>query len=93
MKHFATVLISALVAAGGMTVASADANSAAFAKAKYLSQPRLSASHQPAGKPTKASSFAPRSSNGSHQHVYGAPIQSPILHSQPRKPAATHAPQ
>jgi hypothetical protein len=92
MKHLITILISALVATGAATVACADANSNAVAKARYLSPPRVSATHQPNGKPTKASSFAPRSGGGSHQHVYGAPIQSPILHSQPKKPKPAHVP-
>jgi hypothetical protein len=95
MKHLTTVLICAALATGAASLACADSNSSAVAQARYVGQPRISASHQPNGKPTKASSFAPRSSGGSHQHVYGAPIQSPIFHSQPKKkkPAATPAPK
>jgi hypothetical protein len=78
MKATATVLVSLLLAAGA-TGALADTNSAAYARARSLS-----AAHQPSGKPTKASSFAP-SPGGSHRHVYGAPIQSPILGRQPPK--------
>jgi hypothetical protein len=87
MKHFVTVLISALVATGAAAVASADSNSNAVARAKTLTPTRVSASQQPNGKPTKVSAFAPRS-GGSHQHVYGAPIQAPIFHSQPKKKPA-----
>jgi small ligand-binding sensory domain FIST len=36
--------------------------------------------HQPVGTPHKVSSFAPRKTN---KRVYGAPIQAPIVHSQP----------
>ena len=92
MKALARVLIGALVAAGVTGVALADTNSRAYANAKALSSPHsYTAAHQPAGKPTKASSFAPHP-GGSHRHVYGAPIQSPILHSQAKKAAAPGAP-
>jgi hypothetical protein len=72
---------SMLIAANA---AFADTNTRALSDAKKLQSPRVySASHQPAG--TKPSSFAPRPLNKSH--TYGAPIQSPILKMQPRKPA------
>jgi hypothetical protein len=85
MKATATVLVSVLLAAGAATGALADTNSMAVARARALS-----AAHQPSGKPTKASSFAP-SPGGSHRHVYGAPIQSPILGRQPPKKPTTPA--
>jgi hypothetical protein len=85
MKATATVLVFGLLAAGAVTGALADTNSAAYARAKALSPHTYTAAHQPSGKPTKASSFAP-SPGGSHRHVYGAPIQSPILGMQPKKP-------
>jgi hypothetical protein len=89
------ILVAALIAATGAGSAFADTNSAAFAHAKALSSPRsYAAAHQPSGKPTKASSFAPRP-GGSHRHVYGAPIQSPILHhvQPPPKSPASPAPK
>jgi len=43
----------------------------------------ISRTHQPAGSPHKASSFAPHHTN---RRVFGAPIQSPILsNATPRK--------
>ncbi len=79
MKAVAKVLFSALLASGAVSVAFADTNSAAYARARSLSSPRTyTATHQPDGKPAKASSFAPHP-GGSKRHVYGAPIQSPIL--------------
>jgi hypothetical protein len=45
----------------------------------------LSKVHQPSGKPTKASSFAP---HPTRSRVFGAPIQAPILkNAPPKKPA------
>ena len=41
--------------------------------------------HQSHGKPTPSSGFAPRPGR-SGRHVYGAPIQKPILKMQPPKP-------
>jgi hypothetical protein len=58
-----------------------------------LKPPRVYAGiHQPSGRPTKASGFAPRP-GGSKRHVYGAPIQSPIFKMQPKKPASSLAPK
>jgi hypothetical protein len=61
--------------------------STAFADAnRHLNPPRVyTGVNQPHGKPTPASGFAPRPGR-SGRHVYGAPIQKPILRSQPRKP-------
>jgi len=69
-------------------LASATASSTAFADANtHLNPPRVyTGIYQPHGKPTKSSGFAPRSSRAG-RHVYGAPIQKPILKMQPRKPA------
>ncbi len=76
MKPFTTILLSgALLLAAG--TASADATPIPKIPRVYT------ASHQPSGRPTKASSFAPHSSR-SKRHVYGAPIQSPIFKMQPR---------
>jgi hypothetical protein len=82
MKALATfVFCSLLIAANA---AFADTNTRALSDAKKLNPPRVySASHPAAG--TKPSSFAPRPLNKSH--TYGAPIQSPILKMQPKKPA------
>ena len=46
----------------------------------------ISKAHQPDGKPTRASSFAP---HPTRQRVFGAPIQAPIVHNAPapKKPA------
>ena len=86
MKAVANILCSVLLASGAASAAFADTNSAAYAKARAVSSPRTyTAAHQPDGKPTKASSFAPHP--GSKRHVYGAPIQSPIL-GRASKPAA-----
>jgi hypothetical protein len=61
--------------------------STAFADATtHLNPPRVyTGIYQPNGKPTKASGFAPRPGRTGH-HVYGAPIQKPILKMQPKKP-------
>ena len=63
--------------------------SAAFANAsRPLNPPRVyTGVHQSHGKPTPSSGFAPRPGR-SGRHVYGAPIQKPILKMQPRKPAS-----
>jgi hypothetical protein len=63
------------------------ASAAAFAgDNKPLNPPRVyTGIYQPHGKPTKSSAFAPRASH-SGRHVYGAPIQKPILKMQPKKP-------
>jgi hypothetical protein len=53
---------------------------------KPLNPPRVyTGIYQPHSKPTKSSAFAPRASR-SGRHVYGAPIQKPILKMQPKKP-------
>jgi hypothetical protein len=87
MKALVTIAISGLLLAAG--TAFADTN-------PRLKPPRVyTGIHQPSGRPTKASSFAPRS-GGSHRHVYGAPIQSPIfkMQPQPKKPSVrTSAPK
>ena len=69
-------------------LAAATASSAAFADAKtHLNPPRVyTGISQPHGKPTKSSGFAPRPGRAG-RHVYGAPIQAPILKMQPKKPA------
>jgi hypothetical protein len=84
MKAFHTCLIClGLIAANA---AFADTNSNAVKMANGLNAPPVyTGVHPPKG--TKASSFAPQPGNRSH--VYGAPIQSPIFKSQPKKPATT----
>ena len=75
-----------LIACAGLV-----ASSMAFATpatATHLNPPRVyTGVYQPHGKPTKSSAFAPRPGR-SGRHVYGAPIQAPILKMQPKKPAA-----
>ena len=79
MKALVPILIAAVLA---LTAGAASA-----------SPPKsYSAAHQPSGKPTKASSFAPHP-GGSHRHVYGAPIQSPIFHSPPKDPPRSATPK
>ncbi len=94
MKTAATVLVCALLASLAATAARADNNMNAVAKAKAVGAPHTyTASHQPNGKPTQASSFAPHSDH-SKRHVYGAPIQSPILgRAPPKKPASAPVPK
>ena len=67
--------------------ATAAASSVAFADSStHLKPPRVyTGVHQPQGKPTKSSGFAPRPGR-TGRHVYGAPIQQPILKMQPKKP-------
>ena len=61
------------------TTAFADAN-------QHLNPPRVyTGVYQPHSKLTKPSALAPRASH-SGRHVYGAPIQRPILKMQPKKP-------
>ena len=80
----------AMVAVSLLTVAAAtafaqDNSHNAVAKAQRLgpSSPKvLAKSHQPAGKPPKASSFAPHPTS---RRVFGDPIQPPILHKAPPK--------
>jgi len=70
-------------------VALADANSTAVNKARALNPPKMyTGVYQPKGAPTKSSAFAPNP-HSAGKRVYGAPIQSPILKRQPKKPAAT----
>ena len=63
--------------------------STAFADAnRPLNPPRVyTGAQQPHGKPTPSSGFAPRPGRVG-RHVYGAPIQKPILKMQPPKPKA-----
>ena len=78
----AAVLCFGLVAANS---AFADTNSNAVKMANGLNAPKIyTGIHPPQGKPTKSSALAPRA-GGNKQHVYGAPIQSPIFKSQPAK--------
>ena len=94
MKALTHFLFSVLLVSGASAgTAFADANSAAYVRARDPGSPRsYSATHQPSGKPTKASSFAPHS-GGSKRHVYGAPIQAPILHRQQKTPSTPSAPK
>lgn len=80
----AAVLCFGFVAAN---VAFADTNSNAVKMANGLNAPKIyTGIHPPQGKPTKSSALAPRA-GGNKQHVYGAPIQSPIFKTQAaRKP-------
>jgi hypothetical protein len=84
MKALVTFIFCALLVTA--STAFADPNTP-------LKPPRVyTGIHPPGGKPTKASSFAPRSSR-SNRHVYGAPIQGPIFKMQPKKPTTTPAPK
>ncbi len=77
MNKLRTCLLCALLATA--STAFADAN-------RPLNPPRVyTGANQPHGKPTPSSGFAPRPGR-SGRHVYGAPIQKPILKSQPKKP-------
>jgi hypothetical protein len=70
------------------TTAFADTNTRALNDAKHLNPPRVyTGNHPPAG--TKPSSYAPRPVP--KNRAYGAPIQSPILKSQPPKKPTTPA--
>jgi hypothetical protein len=61
----------------------------AFAANAPLNPPRVyTGVYQPHGKVTKSSALAPRASH-SGRHVYGAPIQKPILKMRPKKPTPT----
>jgi hypothetical protein len=76
----ACAFFSLLIAANA---ALADSNTRALNDAKHLNPPRVyTGIHPPAG--TKASSYAPRPVP--KNRAYGAPIQSPILKSPPKKP-------
>jgi hypothetical protein len=77
MNKRLTCLFCALLLTAG--TAFADAN-------RPLNPPRVyTGVNQPHGKPTPSSGFAPRPGR-SGRHVYGAPIQKPILKRQPPKP-------
>ena len=74
------VSCSLLIAA---TSVFADTNTHALNDAKHLNPPRVyTGIHPPAG--TKPSSYAPRPVP--KNRAYGAPIQSPIFKSRPKKP-------
>lgn len=78
------VLVSLIICTGLVTASTAFADGN-----NHLNPPRVyTGVYQPHGKPTKASAFAPRSSHAG-RHVYGAPIQKPILKMQPRKATPT----
>ena len=70
------------------------AASTAFADTnRPLNPPRVyTGVHQSHDKPTPSSGFAPRPGR-SGRHVYGAPIQKPILKMQPKKPASPPTPK
>ncbi len=88
MKALVTFAFCSLLMGG--TAAFADANSNSVVQANGLKPPRV---YTGVFKPgyTKQSSFAP-SAGGTKRRVYGAPIQSPILKSQP-KPKSPNVPQ
>ncbi|MDB6092152.1 MAG: hypothetical protein JWN85_4936 [Gammaproteobacteria bacterium] len=72
MKALVAIVIGVLVFVGQPLFAAPNS-----------SQPRaISRAAHPAGAPSKASSFAPRAR--SKRHVYGAPIERPIVASHPR---------
>lgn len=74
MKTVVTLVLSGFLLVAG--TAFADANAP-------FKPPRVyTGIHQPSGRPTKASSFAPQP-GGSKRRVYGAPIQSPIFKNRP----------
>ena len=73
-------LLAVCLSMGALQGALADPQTNPPARPRVISK-----AHQPAGTPHKVSSFAPRT--GSRNHVYGAPIQPPILtHTTPKKP-------
>jgi hypothetical protein len=77
------VSCSLLIAA---TMAFADTNTRALNDAKHLNPPRVyTGNHPPQG--TKPSSYAPRPVP--KNRTYGAPIQSPIFTSPPKKPTTS----
>jgi hypothetical protein len=81
MKATITFAMCSLLVAA--TAAFADTNTRALNDAKHLNPPRVyTGNHPPAG--TKPSSYAPRPVP--KNRAYGAPIQSPILKSQPKAP-------
>jgi hypothetical protein len=76
-------LSAAVVAVGLLTVAAAGT---AFAQGYSHDPVRpkvVAKTHQPTGKPHKASSFAPHPTT---RRVFGDPIQPPILHKTPPPP-------
>lgn len=90
MKTTQSLVISAVLCFGFsaavlVNTAFADTNSNAVKMANGLNAPKVyTGSHPPQGKPTKSSALAPRA-GGNKQHVYGAPIQSPIFKTQAAK--------
>ena len=88
MKALLTCAFGSLLIAA--TAALADTNTRALNDAKHLNPPRVyTGVHPPAG--TKPSSFAPRPVP--KNRAYGAPIQSPIFKSEPKKPASSTPPK
>jgi hypothetical protein len=82
-------LVATAAALAVSTAAFADTNSNAVKMANGLNAPKVyTGIHPPEGQPTKSSALAPRA-GGNKQHVYGAPIQSPIFKSQPVKKTNT----
>jgi hypothetical protein len=85
-KRAIHLLCGLLAATGALSAASADTP-------KPLKPPRVySAAQQSHSKPTQASSFAPHPGR-TGRHVYGAPIQAPILKMRPKKPTTPAAPK
>lgn len=89
MKKSQALVISAVLcfgcSAAVVNTAFADTNSNAVKMANGLNAPKTyTGIHPPQGKPTKSSALAPRA-GGNKQHVYGAPIQSPIFKTQAAK--------
>ena len=88
MKALLTGAFCSLLIAA--TAAFADTNTRALNDAKHLNAPRAyTGIHPPAG--TKPSALAPRPVP--KNRTYGAPIQSPIFNSQPKKPATPTPPK
>jgi hypothetical protein len=89
MKKSQALVISTVLCFGcsvvAVNTAFADTNSNAVKMANGLNAPKMyTGIHPPQGKPTKSSALAPRA-GGNKQHVYGAPIQSPIFKTQAAK--------
>ena len=80
----AVVVVGLLTVAAGTAFAQSPRDAVAKAQRLGPSSPKVVAkSHQPAGKPPKASSFAPHPTS---RRVFGDPIQPPILHKTPPPP-------
>jgi hypothetical protein len=91
MKAPTVLALCSLLAPLG--VALADTNSTAVNNARALNPPKMyTGVYQPKGSPTRSSAFAPRP-HSAGQHVFGAPIQAPILKRQPKKPAVATTPR